>query len=254
LKERPDQGVYVKDLSTALVETPEKMLEIMERGNKNKHMGETMMNRTSSRSHSIFTITIENCCLGADGEAHIRVGKFNMVDLAGSEKQSKTGASGERLEEAIKINLSLTTLCNVISALVDSKRSYVPYRDSKLTRLLQDSLGGNTKTVMIANIGPADYNVEETMSTLRYANRAKNIENKPKINEDPKDAMLREFTDEINRLKEQLNLAGGIKYDESGQPIEGEKQVIEVEKIVHVEDKEKMKKMEKRLAKEKALI
>jgi hypothetical protein len=116
-----------------------------------------------------------------------------MVDLAGSERQSKTGASGETLEEAIKINLSLTTLCNVISALVDNKRNYVPYRDSKLTRLLQDSLGGNTKTVMIANIGPADYNTEETLTTLRYANRAKNIENKPKINEDPKDAMLREF-------------------------------------------------------------
>lgn len=97
------------------------MLELMERGNLNKHMGETNMNRNSSRSHSIFTITIESSVLGADGEAHIRVGKFNMVDLAGSERQSKTGASGETLEEAIKINLSLTTLCNVISALVDNK-------------------------------------------------------------------------------------------------------------------------------------
>jgi len=151
------------------------------------------MNRNSSWSHSIFTITIESCSLGADGEAHIRVGKFNMVDLAGSERQSKTGATGETLEEAIKINLSLTTLCNVISALVDNKWNYVPYWDSKLTRLLQDSLGGNTKTVMIANIGPADYNTEETLSTLRYANWAKNIENKPRINEDPKDAMLWEF-------------------------------------------------------------
>ena len=193
LKEKPDSGVYVKDLSMALVETPEKMMEIMNRGNKNKHMGETAMNRNSSRSHSIFTITIESATVEADGETHIWVGKFNMVDLAGSEKQSKTGATGERLEEAIKINLSLTTLCNVISSLVDSKRSYVPYRDSKLTRLLQDSLGGNTKTVMIANIGPADHNVDETLSTLRYANRAKHIENKPKINEDPKDAMIREF-------------------------------------------------------------
>lgn len=121
LKEKPDQGVYVKDLSTALIETPAKMLEIMERGSKNKHMGETQMNRNSSRSHSIFTITIESCSLGDDGQAHIRVGKFNMVDLAGSERQSKTGATGETLEEAIKINLSLTTLCNVISALVDNK-------------------------------------------------------------------------------------------------------------------------------------
>merc|ERR1712190_436242 len=134
-------------------------------------------------------VTVEQCALGADGENHIRVGKLNMVDLAGSERQSKTGATGDRLKEATKINLSLSALGNVISALVDGKSSHIPYRDSKLTRLLQDSLGGNTKTVMIANCGPADYNVEETISTLRYASRAKNIENKPRINEDPKDAM-----------------------------------------------------------------
>lgn len=109
---------------------------------------------------------------------------------------------GERFTEAININLSLTTLGNVITALVDGKIHHVPYRDSKLTRLLQDSLGGNTKTVMVANIGPADYNFDETLSTLRYASRAKNIQNKPKINEDPKDAMIREFQEEINRLKE----------------------------------------------------
>jgi hypothetical protein len=116
-----------------------------------------------------------------------------MVDLAGSEKHTKTGASGETLKEAINISLSLSALCNVISSLTDNKRKYVPYRDSKLTRLLQESLGGNTKTVMIANIGPADYNTEVTLTTLRYANRAKNIENKPKINEDPKHSMVREF-------------------------------------------------------------
>lgn len=107
---------------------------------------------------------------------------------------------------------------------------------------------------MIANIGPADYNTDETLSTLRYANRAKNIENKPKINEDPKDAMLREFQDEIKRLKEQLNMAGGVRFDENGQAIEGEKKVVEVEKIVYVEDKEKMAKLEKRLAKEKLMF
>lgn len=100
---------------------------------------------------------------------------------------------GDRFKEAISINQSLTSLGNVISALVDGKSSHVPYRDSKLTRLLQDSLGGNTKTVMIANIGPADYNYDETLSTLRYASRAKNIQNKPRINEDPKDAMIRQF-------------------------------------------------------------
>ena len=126
------------------------------------------------------------------------------MDLAGSERQTKTGATGDRLKEATKINLSLSALGNVISALVDGKSNHVPYRDSKLTRILQDSLGGNTKTVMCANAGPAEYNYDETLSTLRYANRAKNIKNKPIINEDPKDAMLREYQDEISKLKAQL--------------------------------------------------
>merc|ERR1711981_1357270 len=99
--------------------------------------------------------------------------------------------------------------CHVISSLTDPKCTYIPYRDSKLTRILQDSLGGNTKTVMIANIGPADYNLDETMSTLRYASRAKSIQNKPRINEDPKDAMIREFHDEISRLRAELEKYGG---------------------------------------------
>merc|ERR1719359_2243054 len=165
------------------------------------------MNAESSRSHSIFLLTIEKCKIGEDGDGHIRVGKLNMVDLAGSERQSKTGATGERLKEATKINLSLSALGNVISALVDGKSSHIPYRDSKLTRLLQDSLGGNTKTVMVANCGPADYNFDETLSTLRYAYRAKSIKNKPRINEDPKDAMIREFQEEILRLKAELTSA-----------------------------------------------
>lgn len=116
---------------------------------------------------------------------------MNLVDLAGSERQSKTHAEGIRLKEATKINLSLSALGNVISALVDGKATHIPYRDSKLTRLLQDSLGGNTKTVMIAAISPSDFNYDETLSTLRYASRAKSIKNKPRINEDPKDALLR---------------------------------------------------------------
>ena len=115
--------------------------------------------------------------------------------------------------------MSLSTLGNVISSLVDGKSTHVPYRDSKLTRLLEDSLGGNTKTVMVANIGPADYNFEETMSTLRYANRAKNIKNKPRINEDPKDAMLREFQEEIARLKAQLGEGAGGGVGPDGEPI-----------------------------------
>lgn len=133
-----------------------------------------------------------------------KAGKLNLVDLAGSERQSKTQAEGIRLKEATKINLSLSALGNVISALVDSKSQHIPYRDSKLTRLLQDSLGGNTKTVMIAAISPADYSYDETLSTLRYASRAKAIKNKPRVNEDPKDAMLKQYEDEIKRLKAML--------------------------------------------------
>jgi len=204
-----DTGVYVKDLSTFVVKTPQDLMDVFNEGNLNRHVGATNMNEHSSRSHSVFTITVESSMMGEDGKAHIKVGKLNIVDLAGSERQSKTGATGDRLKEATKINLSLSTLCHVISSLTDPKCTYIPYRDSKLTRILQDSLGGNTKTCMIAACGPADYNTDETISTLRYASRAKNIENKPRINEDPKDAMIREFHDEITRLREELNKYGG---------------------------------------------
>lgn len=118
------------------------------------------------------------------------------------------------MKQATKINLSLSALGNVISALVDGKTHHIPYRDSKLTRLLQDSLGGNTKTIMIAAISPANYNYDETLSTLRYASRAKFIQNKPKINEDPKDALLREYMEEIRKLKSMLSgnvLSGDIQ-------------------------------------------
>ena len=125
------------------------------------------------------------------------------------------GSTGDRLKEATKINLSLSALGNVISALVDGKSSHIPYRDSKLTRLLQDSLGGNTKTLMVACLSPADNNYDETLSTLRYANRAKNIKNKPHINEDPKDALLREYQDEITKLK--MMLRGEIPIENMGQ-------------------------------------
>lgn len=214
VKERPDVGVYVKDLSAYVVNNADDMDKTMTMGNKNRSVGATNMNATSSRSHAIFTITIERSEKGFDGQQHLRMGKLHMVDLAGSERQAKTGASGDRLKEANKINLSLSTLGNVISALVDGKSTHIPYRNSKLTRLLQDSLGGNSKTVMIANLGPALYNVDETISTLRYANRAKNIKNKAKINEDPKDALLREFQTEIEKLRAQLADGGGISGSE----------------------------------------
>ena len=124
--------------------------------------------------------------------------------MQGSERSSKTGATGETLKEGILINKSLMTLGNVITALCDGKSKHIPYRSSKLTRLLQDSLGGNAKTVMVAAISPADYNYDETLTTLRYASRAKNIKNKPKVNEDPKDALLKQYEEEIQQLKKLL--------------------------------------------------
>ncbi len=173
LHEHPETGVYVKDISSPVIKTPDELKRLQAKGASHRSHAETSMNRNSSRSHSIFTINIETSQQNADGVSHIHAGKLNMVDLAGSERQKKTHATGDRLKEAININISLTTLAHVIYALVDKKHTHVPYRDSKLTRLLQDSLGGNTKTVMIANIGPADYNYDETLNTLRYASNAK---------------------------------------------------------------------------------
>ncbi|XP_021345803.1 kinesin-like protein KIF17 isoform X2 [Mizuhopecten yessoensis] len=214
LKEHPEKGVYVSGLSMHPVHNVTECERIMEKGWKNRATGATLMNADSSRSHSIFTINLEMIQEDDEGEEHIRAGKLNLVDLAGSERQSKTGATGDRLKEATKINLSLSALGNVISALVDAKTKHIPYRDSKLTRLLQDSLGGNTKTLMVACLSPADNNYEETISTLRYANRAKNIQNKPKINEDPKDALLREYQEEITKLKAML--MGQLPIPEGG--------------------------------------
>jgi kinesin family protein 3/17 len=245
LREDVDQGVYVRDLTSFVVNSAANCDHVMQAGKKNRSTGATAMNKNSSRSHSIFSVVVECQGLGIDGEEHICVGKLNLVDLAGSERQSKTQATGDRLKEATKINLSLSALGNVISALVDGKSKHIPYRDSKLTRLLQDSLGGNTKTVMIANTGPADYNYDETLTTLRYANRAKNIKNKPKINEDPKDAMLREFQDEIERLKQQIASrggggggggAGGEDWGADGKHGGGvRREVVEVKKVVYEE-------------------
>ena len=137
LKERPDTGVYVKDLSSFVCKSVSEIEHVMSVGNQNRAVGPTNMNEHSSRSHAIFIITVECSEPDDEGNSRIRVGKLNMVDLAGSERQAKTGATGDRLKEATKINLSLSALGNVISALIDGKSTHVPYRDSKLTRLLQ---------------------------------------------------------------------------------------------------------------------
>ncbi|GFN81582.1 kinesin-like protein [Plakobranchus ocellatus] len=263
VKERPDVGVYVKDLSAFVVNNADDMDRIMTLGNKNRSVGATNMNMHSSRSHAIFTVTIECSEKGPDGQQHVRVGKLHLVDLAGSERQAKTGATGQRLKEATKINLSLSTLGNVISSLVDGKSTHIPYRNSKLTRLLQDSLGGNSKTVMVANVGPADYNYDESISSLRYANRAKNIKNKAKINEDPKDALLRQFQKEIEELKKQLQ-DGGIE-DEDGSEEDseseeeiidenGQKRIVKKKKAKRHISKEKMAEIQAKIEEDRRLL
>jgi len=240
VKERPDVGVYVKDLSSAVCHSADDMDKIMTLGNRNRSVGATNMNEQSSRSHAIFSITIECSDKGPDGAQRLKAGKLHLVDLAGSERQSKTGATGIRLKEATKINLSLSTLGNVISALVDGKSTHIPYRNSKLTRLLQDSLGGNSKTVMVANLGPADYNYDESMSTLRYATRAKSIKNHAIVNEDPKDALLRRYEKEIADLRKQLENG---EYDLEGGSDDGS----EVEEYVDDDGKTKTRKKKKKI-------
>ena len=152
LKENPQRGVFIKDLKMIPVKSVDEMFHILDLGNKNRSVSATKMNATSSRSHALFTVHVESL----EGSDKVKASKINLVDLAGSERQAKTEATGDRLKEGAKINLSLTALGNVINALVDGKKNgHIPYRDSKLTRLLQDSLGGNTKTLMIASVSPA---------------------------------------------------------------------------------------------------
>ncbi|XP_054938834.1 kinesin-like protein KIF17 [Physeter macrocephalus] len=262
LKEHPEKGVYVKGLSMHTVHSVAQCERVMEMGWKNRSVGYTLMNKDSSRSHSIFTISIEIYAVAERGKDHLRAGKLNLVDLAGSERQSKTGATGERLREATKINLSLSALGNVISALVDGRCKHIPYRDSKLTRLLQDSLGGSTKTLMVACLSPADNNYGETLSTLRYANRAKNIRNKPRINEDPKDALLREYQEEIKKLRAILaqqtspsNFSALLNNQVPPNPIQIEEKLLPPSVIQHDMEAEKQlirEEYEERLARLRA--
>lgn len=176
----------------------------LQEGSLRRQVAATKCNDLSSRSHTVFTITVHAKRPGGSGEDFISLGKLNLVDLAGSENIQRSGAENKRAAEAGLINKSLLTLGRVINALVD-KNSHIPYRESKLTRLLQDSLGGRTKTCIIATISPAKSNLEETISTLDYAFRAKNIRNKPQVNTlINKNALLKEFTAEIEKLKTEL--------------------------------------------------
>ncbi|KAK9878961.1 hypothetical protein WA026_003780 [Henosepilachna vigintioctopunctata] len=220
LREDNGQGVYVTHLHSQTCKNEADMFKAMRIGNHNRTTASTNMNEHSSRSHAIFQIVIEM----AEGKSKsVKVGKLNLIDLAGSERQSKTGATGDRLKEATKINKALSSLGNVIYALAENS-AHIPYRDSKLTRLLQDSLGGNSKTIMIANIGPATVNYDETIVTLRYAYRAKSIKNQPIKNEDIKNTKLLELQQEIERLKKLIDeknkgieLTGQIEYEVSSE-------------------------------------
>ena len=220
IREDPKKGTFVRDLTYITLHDTEDIQKCLDKGNKNRHVGATSMNDQSSRSHSLFTVYLE-----IEENGKIRSGKLNLVDLAGSERVGKTNATGQTFDEGKKINLSLTALGSVIDAL-SQNRKHIPYEDSKLTRLLADSLGGNTKTVMFANISPASFNYEETVGTLRYASRAKLIKNAPKINEDPKDALLRKYEEEIKALKEQLNNGGNININSNRKPKKKRKKAL----------------------------
>uniref|UniRef100_A0A183TVX3 Kinesin motor domain-containing protein n=1 Tax=Toxocara canis TaxID=6265 RepID=A0A183TVX3_TOXCA len=198
-------AVFVQGLSCEKVDSLTATMNQLEKGCLLRSKGVTAMNNKSSRSHAIFTITIEKL-FTEDGDDGCFKSKLHLVDLAGSERLKKTQAEGERMREGIKINEGLLALGNVIAALSESSTSnrHIPYRDSKITRLLQDSLGGNSYTVMIACISPADTNAEETLSTLRYADRTKRIKNKPIVNVDPSFAMVEALRNELAAAKHQI--------------------------------------------------
>ncbi|XP_039984611.1 kinesin-like protein KIF1A isoform X2 [Xiphias gladius] len=221
VREHPLMGPYVEDLSKLAVTSYNDIQDLMDSGNKARTVAATNMNETSSRSHAVFNIIFTQKRLDAETDnTSEKVSKVSLVDLAGSERADSTGAKGTRLKEGANINKSLTTLGKVISALaeVDSgpnknkkkkkAESFIPYRDSVLTWLLRENLGGNSRTAMVAALSPADINYDETLSTLRYADRAKQIRCNAVINEDPNNRLVRELKEEVSRLKDLLYAQG----------------------------------------------
>ena len=211
IREDKKKGIYVDLLSEWAVRSPLDLYALLRRGGSTRTTSATYMNDVSSRSHAVFQITVEQMTTDIelkDNKAQIKVGKLNLVDLAGSERIRITGTRGQQLEESKKINKSLSCLGNVINALTDKKgKNYIPYRDSKLTRLLQDSLGGNCKTTMIATISPSEDAFSESLSTLYFAQRAKKIKNRPIINEDVNNrALIRKYETELKNLRTELEL------------------------------------------------
>lgn len=233
VREHKVLGPYVDGLSRLAVTSYEDIESLMSEGNKSRTVAATNMNEESSRSHAVFNIILTHTLMdlrsGTSGE---KVSKLSLVDLAGSERAAKTGAAGERLKEGSNINKSLSTLGLVISALAEhgagkNKSKFVPYRDSVLTWLLKDSLGGNSRTAMVATISPAADNYDETLSTLRYADRAKNIVNHAVVNEDPNARIIRELREEVEKLKEQLTEAESMKAPELKERLEESEKLIQ---------------------------
>ncbi|KDO18663.1 hypothetical protein SPRG_16020 [Saprolegnia parasitica CBS 223.65] len=217
IREDANGHIVVAGAQSRAVQTPEDVMRLLSMGTAARVTGSTNMNEQSSRSHAIFTLMLQQRDLGT-GE--FTLAKFHLVDLAGSERAKRTGAVGGRFKESININQGLLALGNVISALGDEakKKLHVPYRDSKLTRLLQDSLGGNSTTLMIACVSPAASNFEETLNTLKYANRAKNIKNRPVVNhvvENEQASMIARMKSEIQELQTQLQQQGEADTEES---------------------------------------
>ena len=223
VREYPGGKVTVSGATELDVKTPQEMFECLEKGTLYRTTASTGMNKKSSRSHAIFTITVVQTPHASADAANVQGGdgvlmaKLNLVDLAGSERVKKTNAEGLRLEEGIHINKGLLALGNVISALGGENRilGHIPYRNSKLTRLLQDSLGGNSRTVMVACVSPADINFDETLNTLKYANRARNIKNKPIVNRDGTTAEI------LNLRREVAELTAELQKVKSSGKVEG---------------------------------
>ncbi|KAG0206407.1 kinesin-like protein Klp8 [Mortierella sp. GBA30] len=220
VREHPSLGPYVEDLSKLMVTSFQDIENLMDEGNKARTVAATNMNETSSRSHAVFTVLLTQRRHDIETKLETeKVSRICLVDLAGSERANSTGATGARLKEGANINKSLTTLGKVISALADASsapapkkgakktlETFVPYRDSVLTWLLKDCLGGNSKTTMIAALSPADVNYDETLSTLRYADQAKRIKNKAIVNEDPNAKLIRELKEELLELRSKLGV------------------------------------------------
>jgi len=220
VREDPKKGIYVEGMSEQYVNSFEEMMDLMALGSSNRATSATGMNEGSSRSHSVFMVHLAQKDTQT-GTA--KTSKINLVDLAGSEMVRKTGATGERLDEAKMINLSLSALGNVINALTDGKSAHVPYRDSKLTRMLQESLGGNARTWLVINVSPSSYNAPETLNTLRFGHRAKSIKNKAVVNQERTVeeletllARAEQAIDVQTKYIEKLKRSRGMK-DESGE-------------------------------------